>query len=98
MAKPGNIYAPAAASTPNSNKTTLSDSILSDRNGGLTDQGIGKGQTLIVPFGLDRSALANPASSERNGARALGGGIDNLSHSIKGASMANEDKGRKDRT
>ena len=96
--KPDSFYTPASAPQPSTNKNTLSDAILSDRNGGIADSSLGNGQTLLVPFALDRSALANPASSERNGVRALGGGIDNLSHSLTGTKVTNESKGRKDRT
>ena len=97
--KPDSFYSPPPLTDTRTNKSTLKDSILSDRNGGLDDTSIGKGQTLVTAFGLDRSALANPASSERNGVRALGGGIGNLAHSIPGTSAKqNVDRGRKDRT
>lgn len=51
-------------------------------NSGFDTKGCARGQTMIVAYGNDRSTMAGDAQMERSTPRTMGGGIDDLSHSL----------------
>lgn len=53
--------------------------------GGTTTKGAKDGQTIVQDWGRDNSAFGDKSKS-RNGATNFSGGMDDLSHSLKGAS------------
>ena len=55
----------------------------SPNDGRMTDS-IGKGQRFSVDFGKDHSSVVGSAANERGGN--MGGGVENLSHSLSGTS------------
>ena len=58
----------------------------SDTNGGMDNKSGSKGQTLVRSYGRDNSDLAGSAKAEKGDK--IGGGVDNLAHSLKGTSIA----------
>lgn len=57
----------------------------SKKNHGIVDTKAG-GITIREAYGRDLSDVSHSASEERGGSRKMGGGMDNLSHSISGTS------------
>ncbi len=53
-------------------------------NEGVFKKEAARGQTLVTPVGMDNSDYAGPASKEVPNKMKMGGGMDNLSHSIPG--------------
>lgn len=52
-------------------------------NEGKVEKSIGRGQTIRTPVGKDDSDWAGRASDEIPAKIKLGGGMDNLSHTLK---------------
>lgn len=79
-------------SPPPMKDATNDDSL---HNHGFETSSAMAGQTIIRPFGLDRSTEAGTAQDERHTMRGMGGGPDNLSHSLKGvkANMTGRPRG-----
>jgi hypothetical protein len=53
-------------------------------NEGVNKREAARGQTLVTPVGMDNSDYGGPASKEVGNKAKLGGGMDNLSHSLPG--------------
>lgn len=85
------------ASGKNPDPSPMRDATLNDslHNHGFEQTSAMNGQKIIEPYGLDRSTEAGTAIDERGTGRTMGGGTDNLSHSLRGvkANMTGRSKG-----
>lgn len=69
------------------------DKALTGGNGpssGIDKKSIGKGQTLVSSFGVDNVKLAMDVETSTRDAGGFAGGIDNLKHSLTGASAVQD--------
>lgn len=65
---------------------------------GIEMKGVGKGQTLVTAYPIDKSTAGTVGDSAmaRHG-RPLGGSVSNLSHSLQGASATQQTNTKKNR-
>ena len=70
----------------NPNAPSMKETNGADSNSGMDNKSAPNGQTLVRAYGRDNSDLAGSAKAEKGDK--IGGGVDNLSHSLKGTSIA----------